>query len=109
MRFSFKDQFILGFCFLLTSKNYLKGAFCDNYYGTGPWWMSFDWSLPSIVKKLPMIKRLSSPLTELRIFAEWGIDISPEFLGITIDITADQSGFSFNIKDLIRKTGSVYT
>jgi hypothetical protein len=36
MRTGFYDQFMSGFCFLLTSKSYPLGSFSDNDHGTGP-------------------------------------------------------------------------
>ncbi|KAJ5090323.1 hypothetical protein N7532_009007 [Penicillium argentinense] len=87
MQTSFKDQFMSGFCFLLTSKSYLKGAFRDNNHGTGPWWISFDRSLPP---------------------AEWGIAVYPEIRDITVKITVDQCILGFDIKDLMTQSYSVY-
>ncbi|KAJ6186194.1 hypothetical protein N7519_007495 [Penicillium mononematosum] len=103
-----KDQFMSGFCFLLTSKSYLKGAFRDNDHGTGPWWISFERSLPAAVKKLPMIKRLGRPATELQTFKEWGISVDSEIRDINVDITTDQRGFGFDMKDLMLGRYSTY-
>ncbi|CAP80281.1 hypothetical protein E8E15_007562 [Penicillium rubens] len=108
MRTGFKDHFMSGFCFLLTSKSYLKGAFRDNDHGTGPWWISFERSLPAAVKKLPMIKRLGGPATELETFKEWGISVDSEIRDINVDITTDQSGFGFDMKDLMVGRYSTY-
>lgn len=101
MRTGFNDQFMPGFYFLLTSKSYLKGAFRDNDHGTGPWWISFDRSLPPAVKNLPVIKRLGRPATELQTFKEWGISVNPEIRDIDVDITTDQTGFGFDMRDLM--------
>ncbi|CAI7648877.1 unnamed protein product [Penicillium pancosmium] len=108
MRHGCDDQFMSGFCFLLISRSYLQGPFCDNDHGPGPLWISFDRSLPSALKKLPMIKRLSSSPTELRTFAEWGIAVNPEMIDVTVRTTDDQSGFGYDINDLMRKTISLY-
>ncbi|OQE26076.1 hypothetical protein PENFLA_c007G04539 [Penicillium flavigenum] len=108
MRTGFKEQFMSGFCFLLTSKSYLKGAFRDNDHGTGPWWISFERSLPAAVKKLPMIKRLGRPATELQTFKEWGISVDPEIRDIDVDITTDQNGFGFDMRDLMIGCYSTY-
>ncbi|KAJ5603247.1 hypothetical protein N7537_006203 [Penicillium hordei] len=97
MRTGLEDEFMSGFCFLLTSKSYLQGSFQDNDHGTGPWWISFDRSLPSTMKKLDMIKRLDSPPTELQIFKEWGISVNPEIRDIngsennTVTVTNNSS------------------
>jgi hypothetical protein len=109
MRTSLNDQFMSGFCFLLTSKSYLQGSFPDNDHGTGPWWISFDRNLPSAVKKLDMIKRLDRPATELRTFAEWGILVNPEIRDINVNITTDQSELGFDMKELFRGIGSTYS
>lgn len=108
MRTGFKDQFMSGFCFLLTSKSYLQGSFRDNDHGTGPWWISFDRTLPSAVKKLDMIKRLGSPATEPRTFAEWGISVNPEIRDVNVNITTDQSEMGFDLKELMRGIYSTY-
>lgn len=108
MKIGFKDEFMSGFCFLLTSKSYLQGAYRDNDHGTGPYWITFDRSLPAVVKKLPMIKRLGSPATQLQTFTEWGISVNPEIRDIKVDITTDQNGFGFDIKDLMIGRCSTY-
>ncbi|KAJ6080521.1 hypothetical protein N7467_010274 [Penicillium canescens] len=108
MRTGFNDQFMSGFCFLLTSKSYLQGSFHDNDHGTGPWWISFDRNVPSTVKKLDMIKRLDSPATELQTFAEWGISVNPEIRDINVNITTDQSEMGFDMKELFRGIYSTY-
>ncbi|KAE8340456.1 hypothetical protein BDV24DRAFT_133930 [Aspergillus arachidicola] len=108
MRTSFENQFMSGFCFLLTSKSYLQGSFRDNDHGTGPLWISFDRSLPSAVKKLDMIKRLDRPATELRTFAEWGILVNPEIRDINVKITTDQSEMGSDLKELMTRIYSTY-
>ncbi|RMZ48625.1 hypothetical protein AFCA_008549 [Aspergillus flavus] len=108
MRTGFDDQFMSGFCFLLTSKSYLQGSFRDNDHGTGPLWISFDRSLPSAVKKLDMIKRLGSPATNLRTFAEWGILVNPETRDINVKTTADQSEMGSDLKELVTGIYSTY-
>ncbi|KAJ5519320.1 hypothetical protein N7453_001742 [Penicillium expansum] len=108
MRTSFDDQFMSGFCFLLTSKSYLQGSFPDNEHGTGPWWISFDRSLPSTVSKLDLIKRLDSPATDLQTFAEWGIPVNPEIRDINVNITTDQTEINSNMKELLRGIYSTF-
>ncbi|KAE8415525.1 hypothetical protein BDV36DRAFT_285315 [Aspergillus pseudocaelatus] len=108
MRTGFNDQFMSGFCFLLTSKSYLQGSFRDNDHGTGPWWISFDRSLPSAVKQLDMIKRLDSPATDLRTFSEWGILVNPEIRDINVNITTNESEMDSNLKELMRGIYSTY-
>ena len=108
MRTGFDDQFMSGFCFLLTSKSYLLGSFPDNDHGTGPWWISFDRNLPSTVKKLDLIKRLDSPATEAQTFAEWGISVNPEIRDIKVNITTDQDVMGYNMKELLRGIYSTY-
>ncbi|KAJ6012425.1 hypothetical protein N7522_002780 [Penicillium canescens] len=108
MKTGFGDEFMSGFCFLLTSKSYLQGAFQDNDHGTGPLWISFDRSLPPAVKKLDMIKRLDSPASELRNFSERGIAVNPEIRDIKVDITTDQSVMQFNMKELVSGVYSTY-
>ncbi|KAJ5980825.1 hypothetical protein N7481_008123 [Penicillium waksmanii] len=91
------DQFMSGFCFLLISRIYLQGYFRDNDHGPGPLWIGFDPSLLFGLKKLPMIKRLSSSPTKLRTFAEWGIAVNPEMIDVTtISLYADASHFAFD-------------
>jgi hypothetical protein len=97
-----------GFCFLLTSKSYLQGSFRDNDHGTGPWWISFDRSLPSAVKTLDMIKRLDSPATDLQTFVEWGISVNPEIRDINVNITTDQNEMGSDLKELMRGIYSTY-
>ncbi|CAI7659481.1 unnamed protein product [Penicillium palitans] len=94
MKIGFKDEFI-----------YLQGAYRDNDHGTGPYWITFDRSLPAVVKKLPMIKRLGA---QLQTFKEWGISVDPEIRDIKVDITTDQNGFGFDIKDLMIGRYSTY-
>ncbi|KAJ5598593.1 hypothetical protein N7537_008677 [Penicillium hordei] len=108
MKIGFKDEFMSGFCFLLTSKSYLQGAYRDNDHGTGPYWITFDRSLPAATTKLPIIKRLGRPATELQTFTEWGISVDPEIRDINVDITTDQNGFGFDIKDLMIGRCSTY-
>ncbi|KAB8217947.1 hypothetical protein BDV33DRAFT_193140 [Aspergillus novoparasiticus] len=108
MRTGFEDQFMSGFCFLLTSKSYLQGSFRDNDHGTGPLWISFDRSLPSALKKLDMIKRLDRPATELKTFAEWGILVDPEIRDINVKITTDQSEMGSDLKELMTRIYSTY-
>ncbi|OQE25534.1 hypothetical protein PENSTE_c006G06344 [Penicillium steckii] len=108
MRTGFDDQFLSGFCFLLTSKSYLQGSFPDNDHGTGPWWISFDRNLPSTLKKLALIKRLDSPVTDLRTFSEWGISVNPEIRDIKVQITTDQDVMGYNMKELLRGIHSTY-
>ncbi|KAJ9486695.1 hypothetical protein VN97_g6644 [Penicillium thymicola] len=102
MRTDFEDEFMSGFCFLLTSKSYLQGSFQDNDHGTGPWWINFDRSLPSAIKKLDMIKRLDTPPTKLQTFKEWGISVNPEIRDINVNITANQGTLKWDIKELMR-------
>ncbi|KAK6814470.1 hypothetical protein RU639_009372 [Aspergillus parasiticus] len=108
MQTGFEDQFMSGFCFLLTSKSYLQGSFRDNDHGTGPLWISFDRSLPSALKKLDMIKRLDRPATELKTFAEWGILVNPEIRDINVKITTDQSEMGSDLKELMTRIYSTY-
>ncbi|CAG8895609.1 unnamed protein product [Penicillium egyptiacum] len=108
MRTGFEDMFMSGFCFLLTSKSYLQGSFQDNDHGTGPWWISFDRSLPSTVKKLDMIKRLDNPPSKLQTFKEWGISVNPEIRDINVNITTSQSIIRWDMKELMRGIYSTY-
>lgn len=55
-----------------------------------------------------MIKRVDSPATELRTFAEWGILVNPEIRDINVNITTDQSGMGFDVKELMRGIYSTY-
>ncbi|KAJ5516534.1 hypothetical protein N7527_008094 [Penicillium freii] len=102
MRTGFEDEFMSGFSFLLTSKSYLQGSFQDNDHGPGPWWISFDRSFPSAIKKLDMIKRLNSPPTKLETFKEWGISVNPEIRDINVNITTDQGTMRWDMKELMR-------
>lgn len=97
MRNGCDDQFMSGFCFLLISRSYLQGYFRDNDHGPGPLWISFDRSLPSALKKLPMIKRLSSSPTKLRTFAEWGIAVNPEMIDVTVRTTDEECDLQYVI------------
>lgn len=108
MRTGFQDGFMSGFCFLLTSKSYLRGLFPDNDHGTGPWRISFDRNLPSAVKELDLVKRLDEPASELQTFAEWGIAVNPEIRDISVDITTDQSVIHSDMKELMRGIYSTY-
>ncbi|KAJ5956923.1 hypothetical protein N7501_011202 [Penicillium viridicatum] len=108
MRTGFEDGFMSGFCFLLTSKSYLQGSFQDNDHGTGPWWISFDRSLPSAIKKLDMIKRLDNPPNKLQAFKEWGISVNPEIRDINVNITTDQGTMRWDMKELMRGIYSTY-
>ncbi|KAJ5940939.1 hypothetical protein N7516_001107 [Penicillium verrucosum] len=108
MRTGFEDEFMSGFCFLLTSKSHLQGSLQDNDHGTGPWWISFDRSLPSAIKKLDMIKRLDTPPTELQTFKEWGISVNPEIRDINVNITTNQGTIKWDIKELMRGIYSTY-
>jgi hypothetical protein len=76
MRTGFDDQFMSGFCFLLTSESYLLGSFPDNDHCTGPWWITFDRNLPSTVNKLDLIKRLDSPV---KLLPSGGFQSIPKF------------------------------
>jgi hypothetical protein len=108
MRTGFDDQFMSGFCFLLTSKSYLLGAFPYNDHGTGPWWISFDRNLPSTLKKLDLIKRLDGTVPEPQTFAEREISVNPEIRDIKANITTDQDVMGYNMKELLRGIYSVY-
>lgn len=55
-----------------------------------------------------MIKRLGSPATELRTFAEWGIAVNPEIRDINVNITTDQSEMGSDLKELMRGIYSTY-
>ncbi|KAB8276108.1 hypothetical protein BDV30DRAFT_235947 [Aspergillus minisclerotigenes] len=83
MQTGFEDQFMSGFCFLLTSKSYLQGSFRDNDHGTGPSWISFDRSLPSASEQIleqqrQMIEGQSVDLNVLHL--TWG----PERKTVTV-------------------------
>ncbi|OKO99163.1 hypothetical protein PENSUB_8550 [Penicillium subrubescens] len=93
MRTGFDDQFMSGFCFLLTSESYLLGSFPDNDHGTGPWWITFDRNLPS---------------TPSKTFAEWGSSVNPEIRDIKVNITTDQDVMGYNMKEILRETYSAY-
>lgn len=99
------SKFMSGFCFLLTSKSYLRGASQNNPQGTGPWRISFDRNLPSAVKKLDLVTRLATSATNFLTFAEWWIEVKPEMLDINVDITRNQSVIHYDMKELM---GRIY-
>jgi hypothetical protein len=108
MQTGLEDEFMSGFCFLLTSKSYLQRSFADDEHGTGPWWISFDRNLPSAVKTLDMFKRLDTPATDLQTFAEWGILVNPEIRDINVNTTTNERSMGFDIKELMRGRYSIY-
>lgn len=95
-----------GFCFLFTSNSYLQATFAKDEDGTGPWWIYFDRSLPSAVKKLDIIQRLQEPSTDLESFVDGYAFVNPDVRDINVNIKNNQTGMIHDIYNLMHRRWS---